>query len=312
MKLFKKLFKKLFSKRKIVKTIFLLMLMVTPVICYGQAFHKSGAVISDSARIEGFARILDSLLVEGLARFEEGITITAVDLSDGDSSYVHVDSNLVSMGIYDGSAEKSIRIDTSNATGILITDDDAGIGPVGAGDFSSVATDLTYTQKIYQDRHFGGQPVNATIYDPGDDEHGDLTVWDTVTDSYISANVISLGEAAGLMVVAFDTILFSNTTVDTIVTLPVGAFIWDIQVCVITTFNGSGTDFLDVGIVSDANRYENDLDLAVTVPKIYGLANVADRIVGTSHVIFQYIPGVENASTGLAVIYVRYSIHSES
>lgn len=230
----------------------------------------------------------------------------------GDSNFFAVDSNKIIMAQYDGAAIKSITIDTVNARGIEVRDDDAGVGLKSFADYSPVATDLSYTQKIYQDRNLGGQTVNATIYSPGDDEHGDIITWDTLTDTYVSTNVIPVAQASGIVICAMDTILYSNITVDTIVTLPVGAVIWDIQVCVITTFNGSGTDLLDVGIITDANRYEDDLDIAVTPVKFLGLANLADRIVGTSYVIFQYFDQNSDASTGFAIIYVRYSIHSES
>ena len=226
----------------------------------------------------------------------------------GDSSEVRVDSNLVKIAVYDAGAEKSVKIDTNNALGIFITDDDAGIGLIGKDNFSSVATDLTYIQKIYGDRTFGGQPVNATIYSPGDDEHGDLTVWDTTTKTYISANVIPVGQAAGFMVVAFDTILFSNTTVDTIVTLPVGAFIWDIQVCVITTFDGSGTNLLDVGITGDGDRFVNDFDLEQAATTFYELSNLPYRMIATTSVTFKYDDNSDNATEGMDFIYVKYSI----
>lgn len=241
----------------------------------------------------------------------DGLSMRAYTGDDytGDSSFVIVDSNFVSMGIYDGAAEKSITADTANATGIVIRDDDAGIGLKFHADYSSVATSLSATPKVYQDQHLGGQAVNATIYSPGDDEHGDLISWDTLTDTYVTTNVVSVSQAAGILLVATDTILYDNTTVDTIVTLPVGTVIKDILVYVKTTFNGSGTDLLDVGIVTDAARYENDLDLAVTPPKMLGLANVADYITGTSYVIFQYFDSGTDASTGEAYIYVYYSIH---
>ena len=110
------------------------------------------------------------------------------------------------------------------------------------------------------------------------------------------------------MIVAIDTVLFSNTTIDTIVTLPVGAVIWDIQVFIETTFDGSGTDLLDVGIDGDGDKYENDLDLGVA-SDFYGLANLADRMAGTTYIIFQYFDSGADASAGEAYVYVHYSIH---
>ena len=71
-----------------------------------------------------------------------------------------------------------------------------------------------------------------------------------------------MGQAAGLIVEDCDTILFSNTDQTTTVTLPVGAKIHVIEVYVATTFDGSGTDLLDIGITGSGNRYEDNLDLA--------------------------------------------------
>lgn len=229
----------------------------------------------------------------------------------GDSSVLSVDTTAVSMEVYDdGTAEKSIKIDTNNAPGIFITDDDAGVGLKGKDNFSSAATDYAYTQKIYNDRNLGGQPISATIYSPGDDEHGDLIMWDTNCDCYVSMDVVPASESVGLMIVVMDTVLFSNTSQTTIVSLPVATQIHDIWVYVVTTFDGSGTDQLDIGITGSEDRYESNLDVAVGAGfPTMSLTNIRDHMVGTTNITFDYDDQNSNASEGMLKVYVQYSRH---
>ncbi len=250
--------------------------------------------------------------VKFVFRPADGLSMRAYTGDDytGDSGFFAVDSTTVIMAQYDGAAEKSVKIDTNNDTGILITDDDAGIGLIGAGNYSSVATSLSYTQKIYQDRNLGGQPVNATIYSPGEDEDGDLIMWDNETETYISLNVVPASESAGLMIVVMDTVLFSNTDQTTIVSLPVAAIIHDIWVYVVTTFNGSGTNQLDIGITGSEDRYESNLDVAVGAGfPTMSLTNIRDHMAGTTNITFDYDDQNSNASEGMLKVYVQYSIH---
>jgi hypothetical protein len=226
----------------------------------------------------------------------------------GDSGFVSVDSTTVIMAQYDGAAEKSIKIDTVDATGINVRDDDAGVGMVYYGDYSLGFTTRSITDKGYQDLHLGGQTLNSTIYSPGADEHGDVLTWDNTNSEFEMTDVVSVGSAAGMMIVTCDTILYSNTTIDTAVVLPVGAVVWDIQVYIKTAFTGTGTDLLDVGISGSGERYEADLDLS-TGSKWYGLDNVADRMTATTNIIYQYFDSNADAGAGEAYIYVHYSIH---
>ena len=84
--------------------------------------------------------------------------------------------------------------------------------------------------------------------------------------------------------------------------------IWDIQIFIKTTFNGSGTDLLDVGIIGDGDKYENDFDLE-SASGFYGMANVADRMSEARYIICQYSDSGADAANGQAYIYVTYSIH---
>jgi hypothetical protein len=89
----------------------------------------------------------------------------------------------------------------------------------------------------------------------------------------------------------------------------VGAVIHDIYVYVVTTFDGSGTDLLDIGITASGNRYEDDLDIAVAASfPTMSLTNIRDRMSGTTNITYQYFDQNSDASAGLALVYVQYSI----
>lgn len=242
----------------------------------------------------------------------DGLSMRAYTGDDytGDSGFFAVDSATVIMAQYDGAAETSIRIDTANSTGgILITDEDIGRGITFYADYSAVAENLDATPKIYQDLHLGGQTLNSTIYSPTADEHGDVMTWDSLNEQYVSTNTIPLSQSTGAVLYAMDTILFSNTLLDTIVTLSVASVIKDIQVYIGTAFNGSGTDLLDVGISTDTDKYENDLDMSDTSFEFYGLSNVPSRMASTTYITFQYTDSGADASAGFAIIYVYYTNH---
>ena len=235
------------------------------------------------------------------------------DAYNQDSGFFAVDSNLVTMAQYKGASRKSITMDTATATGIVVRDYVAGKGLVFFDDYSPSYGDRSATDYAYQITHLGGQAVNATVYNPGPSQHGGVMVYDstgyaTGTDYYKIEPFVPAEESAGIMLTSCDTIHFSVTTVDTLLTLAEGAVIWDIQVFIKTSFDGSGTNLLDVGIIGDGDKYENDLDLDVA-SNFYGLANVADRMPAARYITCQYFDSNADAANGEAYIYVHYSIH---
>jgi hypothetical protein len=104
-------------------------------------------------------------------------------------------------------------------------------------------------------------------------------------------------------------VLYTNTTQTTIITLPAGAVIWDIQVEVVTAFTGTGTDLLDIGVTGTGNRYEDDLDVSSTGWKTLTLSNVPDRMTGSTAITFQYFDQNSDAGAGEAAVYIIYSLH---
>jgi hypothetical protein len=240
-----------------------------------------------------------------------GLSLSGYDNDDftGDYGALYVDNGSSSIVQFDGAAEKSITM-TSGA--FTVTDADNTKGMVYAADYSA-----NYTDRSIPDwdavtdsaaNQLGGQALNSNITSPGAGQDGDVITWDNGSSEWTTSNVVDAASSSGIMVVAFDTILYSNTSATTIVTLPEGAVVWDIQVYINTAFNGSGTDLLDVGITGSGERYEADLDLS-TGSKWYGLDNVADRMTASTNIIFQYADSGADASAGLAFIYVHYSIH---
>ena len=225
---------------------------------------------------------------------------------DGDSSVLSVDTTVVTMAVYDSGAIKSIVIDTIS---IYIRDDDAGIGMQYWADYSPGYTSRTPVDKEYDDTHLGGQDLNSTVYSPGDEEHGNLIMWDTNCDCWIMVEVVEVGSAAGLVVELVDTVLFSNTDQTTMVTLSVAAVISDIFVYVATGFDDSGTDLLDIGITGTGNRYEDNLDISGTGFKTMTLTNIRDWMGANTNITFEYFPQNTDATVGEAYIYVRYAIH---
>jgi len=234
------------------------------------------------------------------------------DAYNQDSGFFAVDSNLVTMAQYKGASRKSITMDTTTSQGIVVRDDVSGRGLWEYNDYSSGYTNYSYTNKQFQDTHLGGQQVNSVIYNPTDELHGGVISWDTssVDDQYTITPVVELARAAGMMIVAFDTILFSNTSLsNAVVDLPVGAVVWDVQIFIKTAFDGSGTNLLDVGITGDGDMFVNDFDLENSATTFYGLGATPYRMIATTSVTFQYTDSGADAAAGEAYYYIKYSIH---
>ena len=244
----------------------------------------------------------------------DGFMLSSYDGDDftGDSSNIYTSDADAAFLAYESGSKVGVEIINGALT---ITDNVNGKGAYYADDYSSVGTARWLPDKEYADLHLGGQDLNATVYSPGPDDHQAVITYDstgyaTSTDQYILTDVVAVAHAAGMIVEVMDTLLFSNTSQTVICDdLPVGAVIHDIYVYVATTFNGGGTDLLDIGITADGNRYQDDLDIAVAsgFPTM-SLSNIRDRMAETTDITFQYFDGDSDASAGMAFIYVQYSI----
>ena len=65
---------------------------------------------------------------------------------------------------------------------------------------------------------------------------------------------------------------------------------------------------LDIGIIGDGDKYENDMNLGVG-SAFFGATNVPDRMPVARYITCQYFDQNSDAANGEAYIYVYYSIH---
>lgn len=107
------------------------------------------------------------------------------------------------------------------------------------------------------------------------------------------------------------TLAYTDTTAKNLFIIPAGSRITAIKIDVVTAFNSSGTDLVDVGTTADGAFYVNDADVSSTVHATATLvaANLASVInVGTSdvQVTATYAQSVADASAGAATISIEY------
>lgn len=239
-----------------------------------------------------------------------GFNAGSLNTTDSQVLYIHNSSDNTPL-IWGDFAEDSLIF---NGT-LDINDATNGRGITFGGDYSPTYVDRSATDYEYQNTHFGYQDLASNAYSPTTSEHGYILSYDstgaaTGTDHYQLDEVVGVASAKGMMLVAFDTVLYSNTSQTTIISLPVATVIHDIYVYVVTTFNGSGTDQLDIGITGSEDRYESNLDVAVAASfPTMSLTNIRDRMAGTTNITFDYDDSGADASAGMALVYVDYSIH---
>lgn len=117
----------------------------------------------------------------------------------------------------------------------------------------------------------------------------------------------------GVMQVAKAEVLYSNGSQTTIVTIPASAVIWNIALELVTPFNDSGTDYIDIGTTTTADEYVADQDVynsGSTTFLASGLsASIPDRVTATTNITFTYAGQNSDASQGQAFIYVHYTLH---
>ena len=116
--------------------------------------------------------------------------------------------------------------------------------------------------------------------------------------------------ANNIMRVARGQVLYSNTSQTTIVALDAGDVVWDIQVEILTAFNGGTDNELEIGISTDSNRYESLPDVNRSAEwSSMTLGNVPDRMTGSENITFTYVDTEGDASTGQAYVYIHYTKH---
>jgi len=145
---------------------------------------------------------------------------------------------------------------------------------------------------------------------------GNQEIKDKIITQELSFNNDSTLEIIGEkenMLIEKAVILYTNTTQTTIITLPTNAVIWDLALEVVTGFNDTGTDYIDIGVVADQDKYVGP-GQDVSSPlfnKYEDLAsqNLPDKMTNSTDITFKYTGQNGDATQGLAYIYIHYSLH---
>ncbi|KKK91558.1 hypothetical protein LCGC14_2711750, partial [marine sediment metagenome] len=116
-----------------------------------------------------------------------------------------------------------------------------------------------------------------------------------------------------IMKVALGSLVYSSETEISIVTLPAGAVVWDIQIYVTTAFDG-GVNHLYLGVTGNTDYYVGGAGPSSTILTSTGWKNAVGNIpdvpfTGTLSVIAHYDDVVPDANAGAATIYVWYTLH---
>jgi hypothetical protein len=110
-----------------------------------------------------------------------------------------------------------------------------------------------------------------------------------------------------------NTVAYTDTTAKSLFILPAGSQVLSIYIDVITAFNSSGTEVLDVGKTGDGAFFVNDQTLTATGHFVATLvpANLATIVnVGTTdiQVTATFVQSVADATTGLARVTCLYAV----
>ncbi len=114
----------------------------------------------------------------------------------------------------------------------------------------------------------------------------------------------------GVVNVKFGTLTFANTTAKALFTLPKSAEIVGWIVNVTTVFNSSGTDLLDIGDGTTADRFANDLVVSAAAQLVTGFDpdELFTPLTVDTTVYGKYIQSVADATTGVCSIACLYII----
>ena len=110
-----------------------------------------------------------------------------------------------------------------------------------------------------------------------------------------------------------NTLTFANTTAKNLFVIPAGSQILEVIIDIVTPFNSSGTDLIDVGTTADNAYYVNDATasaaghfvatlVSTSIAGILNVGTVDKQITG------KYVQSVADATAGLAQITVVYAV----
>ncbi len=117
-------------------------------------------------------------------------------------------------------------------------------------------------------------------------------------------------DVTGVMHVATTYILYTDQGVETaLLTLPIGAILWDIKVLVVSAFNDFTGDFMEIGNDQDGvDFYDTSINVGVVEWKTLTLGNIPQRFTVATEIRALYEGGTQDADQGEARIYLYYTI----
>jgi len=137
----------------------------------------------------------------------------------------------------------------------------------------------------------------------------DMTLTSADAGTVALADILTK-DAKGTMYIIRDSTVASNTSPNTVMTLPAGAVIWDIQMDITELFDGSGTNYLEIGRTGDADYFVNDYDLTSgTGFQTMSLLHIPYRSTASIDITFEFTDENSDAFDGKAYFYIKYSLH---
>jgi hypothetical protein len=114
----------------------------------------------------------------------------------------------------------------------------------------------------------------------------------------------------GSLAVKHAQVTFADTTAKNLFKLPKGAVIVAWIVNVVTAFNSSGTDLLDIGVSGTAARFANDIDVSSAGQKLTGFvaAELFTPLTEDTQVTAIFVQSVADAAAGDADVACLYYI----
>jgi len=164
---------------------------------------------------------------------------------------------------------------TAKASAVLLLDIDKKISEVGGIEMSSA-------------------------YTPTNDQ-------DVVTKTYLEETILDEGSPVICQRVDFAHTDLPSGTKTTVLTMPAGAIIQQISVNIKTAFTGTGTDLIDIGITSDDDYFEADIDASAT-----GIVTCDDATMpyktAAEDVVITYTDQNGDADAGGVEVYIWYAL----
>jgi hypothetical protein len=115
-------------------------------------------------------------------------------------------------------------------------------------------------------------------------------------------------QTGGVVNTRYATFAYTDTTAKLMFTLPQGAVIVGWTTNVDTLFNSSGTDYLDIGDGTTANRFADNLDLSAAGQLVVGYDDdeLYTPLAEETGIYATFVQGVADASAGHATLAVHF------